>query len=562
MTQPQLYRGILGPVARLVDGAVAAFAPTWGRNRLLARAEHGALLAYDAARQDRTRRSRPQVGSADDDLLPDLAKLRSNSRTMVRDDANAAAILQVMRENVVGTGIAAESIVQPGKATGFTKAQADDWNDACEQLFATWSGKLCDATGHTNFAGLQMQALTEGMRDGEWLCHRGAKQGRSLLTVCEFIDVDRLADPLGVQTVNVRSGVQVDEWGEATHYWITPRHPSEAYRPGLSQQQRRNQPVAFARMDGDMPSIIHGFIRTRSGQRRGVPMFSSSFGLIEALNDIVASETVATRAAAKICGVITSAAPLAFTDPTVKQQDDGQWSQKMESGTWQRLRPGESMTPFVPNRPGNTWEAFCNRVLRSICASFGLPYELVARDFAKMNYSSARVALMETRRAFALWQQHIIDQFCKVWWECVITEGVLTGKLPMPPFWNTNRDAYLVASWVPPSWGYVDPAVEIKASLAAVEANVSTPQIEASRNGLDYEHVLRQKAAALVLAREIEEEHDLEPGELTRERAERIEAVQPAPADAPAPADSGDSGDNGDNQGPDPETPDESTPPQ
>lgn len=528
MADDRIYGGLGGVVARGLDAAVGLVFPGWESKRIAARAAVKVMLGFDAAKKERTRRQRPRVESADDDLLPDLPEMRSNSRTMVRDDPNAASMFSTYIENIVGTGMIPQAIVAAGEDTRFTKEQAGAWNKGVEKRFRRWAKREADATAHSSFNALQQQALGNLVRDGEFLCHRGAinKPGRKTRSAIEFIDVDRLVDPRGPLRADTRGGIKVDEWSAPVGYWIAPRHPSESGRPGLTSAQRANEPVLYQKMDGDLPSILHGFRRTRDGQRRGVPLFSSSYGFLEALNDIAASESVASRVAAKICVLITQTKPLGMTPPGQSQQDDGQWVQKLESGTMPRLRPGEDVKPFVPQRPGTDWEKFCLPLLRSICSSWGLPYELVARDFASMNYSSARVALMEARRTFELWQQLLIEQFCQPWWEIVITEGVVSGELPLPPLWDSDRDAYFEALWVPPTWGYVDPAVEIEASRSAVEANVSTPQIEAARNGQDVEQVLRSKARFLQLAREIEDEFELEEGELTRERAERIESVQ------------------------------------
>lgn len=531
--------GVRGAVARAIDGAVDLVFPGWAVRRREARIRSAVMLEYDAAARKRTRRAPAAIVSADDDLLDDLETMRANARSMVRDDANAAALVQVLTENVVGTGITPQAMVRP-EDTGMTDSQADEWNRACEALFLRWAQDEADATEHSTFFALQAQAFGELLRDGEHLSHRLTVTGgapRELLSACEFIDVDRLQSPRGVKG-DVRAGVEVGRRMQALAYWLTPRHPAERLTRYDDERLKKNEPERWRRFEGGLPAILHAFRRTRAGQRRGVPMFSASFGLVEALNDMLETEVVASRAASKICLLVKQAVTpaIAAASPGLQREPEGEWHEQLESGTIKYLNEGEDAQPFVPQRPGNTWEAFMVRVLRTICASFGLPYELVARDFARMNYSSARVALLEARRGFELWQQLLVDQFCAPWWRIVITEGVLRGILPAPRGWLQDPRPFLRAVWVPPSWGYVDPTKEIEASRAAVEANLSTPQQEAQRNGMDAETILEARARFLRKAREVEERYELPEGALTG-------AKPAAPAAPAAPPPGGEAGD-------------------
>lgn len=532
-------------ITRLLDSAIATVAPTWARHRLESRL---ALAAYDAAKRDRERGpNRGTRGSADDDLLPDLSQLRANARTAVRDDGTAAALLEVFVENVVGKGIVPQALIEAGEETGFSEQEARDWAAAAERVFWRWGWltRSADATGLETFAGLQRQACTELIRDGEFLVHRQIPDGeRYLPSGCQFIDVDRLRDPAKLpEGVNLRAGVEVNAACQPVAYWITPRHPSETHRPGLTAQERRNDPVRYSRYDGQL-SLLHGFLRTRAGQRRGVPMFARCQRHIEALNDIVKSEATASRATARIAMVITQAAAT-LNPATMVQQNDGQWLQKIEPGTIPRLRPGEKIEGFAPNRPGTTWEPFVLNMLRIICSSFGMPRELVQKDFADMSFSGARVALMEARRRFEAFREvTFLPQFCQPWWEIAITEAVVTGKLPRPKNWDANRHAYLEALWTPPSWGYVDPKTDVEASALAVQSNLSTPQIEAAKAGLDWEQVLRDRAKHLRLALDLEQEFDLPKGTLSKGDP----APKPPAAVAPEPP--------GDNQDPPAAAPD------
>ena len=527
----ELYQGVGGFVARAFDSMLSPFAPRLVLGRQRARAE---MLAYDMAQKKRTRRTQ-RAGSADSDLLTDLPQMRTNSRAMVRDDSAASALVRVLEDNIVGTGMRPQMIVDR-VAAGLSDAEANAWNETVEKWFESIAGEI-DATEADSFWEMQRQALRTMVVDGEFLLKRvfASDGSRRTSTAWEMIDADRLVDPHQGSTVDIRSGVEVGERQQAVAYWITPRHPDEQVMRWRNKELAENQPKRWARYAGGQPSILHGFRRDRTGQTRGVPFFAPAFALVEAMNDMLETELQAARAAAKFCAFIKQSVD-ASGFGGVEQGSDGQWYEKLESAAIRYLNPGEELVPYTPNRPGNNFEPFVVRVLRSICAALGLPYELVAKDFGGMNYSSARVALLEARRGFETLQQLIVDEFCQPVFASQIIEGVIAGKLRMPRGFMQNPAPFLQAYWQPPAWGWVDPVKEIEASALAIENSLSTPQAEAARQGGDAEANLEQRARFLRKAKQVEEAYQLDPGSLTAKQAPAAPAPAPAPSDDEEPA--------------------------
>lgn len=523
-----------GLVARLLDAAVAAAFPGWGLRRQVAR-RNAAVLAYDAARRDRVR-SLASSSSADAELLPDLRVLRDKSRNLVRDDAHASAAIRVLVENVVGCGLAPQACARP-EETGLTQDQCDQWNDACEKIWHAWASGPCDATRRFTFDELTRLAYRTRLVDGEHLAHRVERDG---VTSWEMIDVDRLQES-PQQREDVRGGVEINQFGEPIAYWITPRHPDDIR---FVRSVANNQPVRIARSASGWPNVLHLFRCDRPGQSRGVPAITAALPLFEHLHHYLDSEIIAARANANVAMVVKRPVDKSDSDLTALVGDlgpnsDGTTSvtyhQQIEPGTIEYLNEGEEMQPFTPNRPGTSFDPFVRRVLRAICGSVGMPYELVVKDFGAMNYSSARVALLEARRGFEAEQQLVIESWCRPCWETRIREAILAGELPTFPQMLDSQAGlapFLAARWIRSAWGWVDPVKEIEAARQAVEANLSTPQNEAARAGMDAEEILEARARFLVKAREIEKRNGLAPGDLTRERSEQMHGAEP-PASRP-----------------------------
>ena len=527
-----------GFVARLIDQAVAAVSPVWAMRRqaarnVLQRQTPNARLRYDAARMDRVR-STPRSGSADGDLLPDLRVLREKSRALVRDDAHAAAAIRVLVDNVVGDGITPQSALRP-ETSGLTQAQCDDWNAKAEQLWRETCATQADANDVDDFSALTRLVYRTRLVDGEALAHRLVVPGRGPLATCyELIDADRLEDP--PTPLNVRYGVEIGDRGEPVAYWLLPHHPDDL-RFTTAQALRPTNPERYVRRNGDFWNVLHVYRRERPGQSRGLPLLTPAMPLFEHLHHYLDSEIIAARANANVAMFIRRPLDPA-ADPDVRPVDDDAgrdgelvYHETLEPGTIEYLNEGEEIQPFLPARPGSSFDSFVTRILRAICAALDLPYEMVAKDFGGMNYSSARVALLEARRGFEIEQDALVGTWLRPVWENMVREAIAVGELPTyPEAMRRNPRAFLHARWIRPAWGWVDPVKEIESARQAIAANLSTPDIEASRAGLDAVEVLEARARFLVAAREIEARNNLAPGTLTSDGA-----AAPAPA-APAPA--------------------------
>jgi lambda family phage portal protein len=530
---PSIYRGVGGAVARAVDAVLSPFAPRTVLQRQHARAQ---LLNYDMAQRKRTRRVQ-RAGSADTDLLQDLPELRKNSRAMTRDDGAASALVQVLEDNVVGTGLRPQMMVDRER-TGLSDSEADRWNREVEQVFDDAAREHLDATEHDSFWSMQALALRTIVTDGECLLHRiyiEDKQ-RTIGTAYEIVDVDRLVDPPNAGGRDIRSGIEIGDRLQALAYWITPRHPGENLGRWPTDRLRLNKPERWVRHAGGQMSILHVFKRKRPGLTRGVPLLAPCFGLVEAMNDMLETELNAARAAAKFCAFIKQTLDPANLPNNLEQDQDAQWHERLESATIRYLNPGEEVQAFNPNRPGNNFDPFVVRVLRSICAATNLPYELVLKDFGGMTYSSARVALLEARRGFEVLQQMLVEKLCAPVFRSVVIDAVIHGKLRMPRGFLDNPEPFVHAYWQPPAWGWVDPVKEIEASRLAIESNLSTPQAEAARQGGNAEANAEMKARYLKHCYALEKRYGLDKGELTRERSERIETVQAPESEATPPA--------------------------
>jgi capsid protein len=201
--------------------------------------------------------------------------------------------------------------------------------------------------------------------------------------------------------------------------------------------------------------------------------------------------------------------------PELSPRDDGtgelHYIETLEPGTVEYLNEGEEMTPFMPTRPGVTFEPFVLRILKAIFSSGGLSYEVAVKDFANMNYSSARAALLEIWRGCEVEQDNLVAGWCQPVYEAAIIEGVAAGLLPVFPAMLTDMSPFLACLWIRPPRGWVDPTKEVEAAALAIANNLSTPDAEAARAGMSYRQILRERGRAERERIDVEQQYDLPP---------------------------------------------------
>lgn len=75
-----------------------------------------------------------------------------------------------------------------------------------------------------------------------------------------------------------------------------------------------------------------------------------------------------------------------------------------------------------------------------------------------------------------------MPQFLAPCWRAVILHGVLSGAIDAPDF-GTNPDAYLRADWLPPKPLQVDPLKDTQATVAEIEAGLTSRRKAVAERG-------------------------------------------------------------------------------
>jgi len=465
------------------------------RRRMYRYAAQYAFKSYRGAERNRLRDSwLPGGGSPDEDLLPELEDLRERSRDLNRNDAHASGITGTIVTNVVGTGIKPQSRIDRD-SLGIGDEIAEEFQKKAERVWQKWIS-FADSTERMDFYEIQQLVDRQILENGEviLLPLMLEDKNRPYMLAMEVVEADRLQTPMDKRNnKSIRSGVEIGKRGEPVAYWIRKSHPGDS-----TLRLRTPNADKFMRIPAKnklrRPNVLHLYWVLRPGQTRGAPFFAPVMAMFKDLADYLEAELVAARISACFALFIEKSDPYsAAYNSANKTTEQGQRIERLEPGMIDYLAPGEKVSSFKPERPGGTFEPFVDRILRAIGAALGLPYELVAKDFSKTNYSSARAALLEARRYFRCRQEWLSRRLCQPTWEMILEEAYLKDELPVENFYERRLD-WVRARWIAPGWPWVDPLKEVKAAKEAVESNISSLADEVAGQGKDWEETLEQRA--------------------------------------------------------------------
>lgn len=528
----------IASMGRAVDQTIKIFSPARALRREQARARIDMLGAYRGAERNRFREHwLPGADSADAALLRDLPTLRERSRDLVRNDGNASGILDTIQVNTVGTGILPQS--RPDvEDFGVPKETIEEFSRQAERVWRRWTPQA-DAQDRTTFT--EMQGLIERQicENGDVLVlpMRIDEPHRFLPLALEVIEADRLQTPPDQRgNPRIRSGVELGDRGQPVAYWVNTEHP------GDSLLTRSRTTPAFRRYPARNPrtgerQAFHLYWTKRPRQTRGVPLFAPILSYFKDLADYLEAELVAARIQACFALIFESTNPLGMNMGPGGQSATGQRLEEVEPGLVWYANQGETAKMVQPQRPGNTFEPFVDKILLMIGSALGLPRELVTKDFSKTNYSGARAALLEARRFFKSRQQFIAQRFCQPVWDMVQTEAWMQGELPGANLFAKEGSLWLRAVWIAPGWGWVDPVKEVNASRDAIKYGLSSLADEcAALGGKDWE----ETAAENKREQDYYDQHDIRGGPWQDDTGAALAALPPNQQPQPDQPDGGD----------------------
>ncbi len=475
----------------IVDKAIEFIAPQLAANRMKARYAMAIAGAYTGAKLKRSMSSfNPRLGDADADSLGDLKELRKRSSDLVRNAPIATGAVGTNVTHVVGSGLKMRSRIDR-KALGMNEQQAKEWQDIAEREFSGWANGLdCDISRQSNFFDLQQLVFRGMLERGDDFILMPFKEVTSspYRLRLQVIESDRISNNNNqMDTERLTAGVEKDQFGAPTHYWIKTVHPGDTKSrkridkwervPAFTQSGRRN--------------VIHLSHQLRPGQTRGIPYLAP---VIEQLYQLAKyTETELTAAVVSSLFTVFLKTPRGTGFSTFKpetatggnNEDD---SYNMGAGSIVQMASNEDVEFANPTRPNTSFDPFVQAILRQIGVALGIPFELLIMHFTK-SYSAARSAMMMAWKIFSAKRDFLVNHFCNLVYEAWMEEAVLINRIIAPGFDDpTIRQAYLKNIWIGPSQGSIDPSREMDGVEKRIDLGLTTLSEEtASLTGSDWD---------------------------------------------------------------------------
>jgi capsid protein len=129
-----------------------------------------------------------------------------------------------------------------------------------------------------------------------------------------------------------------------------------------------------------------------------------------------------------------------------------------------------------------------------------IPPELVDASLTRelsdgANYCSLRAGLLPFRQRREQTQYGtLVPQLLRPIWRCVVTFGVPSGKLAAPNF-KANTKVYLACEWLSPKPMQVDPMKDVQATVAELDAGLTSRRKAVAERGWALEDLDEEIAA-------------------------------------------------------------------
>ncbi len=450
--------------ANLIDRFIGAVNPNAGLRRL--RAREMLVRAYEGASQKDGWRPRRSGASANTDHLADGASLRTRARALVQNVPYVTSGLDSLVSNTIGTGITPRSLSKNA--------------DAVDKLWSEWA-KVCDADGVSDLYGLQALAYRAMEQDGEALIRLRARRPEDGLPVplqLQVLEIDWLdSSRMGSNGPNtILNGIEYDPLGKIVFYWLWDQHPGEMV-PGR-RGKTSSYPVPAER-------IIHLFAPKRPGQGRG---FTRLAPVIARVRDVQLYEdaelqrkNLETRLSVLASGDVTNMS-MTESEAQATVRATGELGM-LASGGITQVPSGVNLTVVEPKAAGGYVE-YVKYQLHLIAAGMGVTYEMMTGDMKEVNFSSARVRLLEFRRAAEQMQWlTLIPCMCEPIWRAFIDAASMVGKV---------RAGDYAVDWSTPKWDYVNPEQDVKSELAEISGGLCSISEKLRRRGYKPDQVFRE----------------------------------------------------------------------
>ena len=456
-------------------------------------------------------------GSPREDIDNHNYTLRQRSRMLMMSAPVAASAIKTNRTNTVGLGLKLNP--RPDRdILNLTSEQAKEWERKVKAEFMIWAGhkRNCDSTSMNDFYEIQQLCFYSWLASGDVLILRKEKRTPNCpyLLKLHVIEADRCSTPTegyqslllteGINKANgnkIYDGVEVDKDGSVAAYHFRNTYPYQV----TAEQTKWVRVEAYGERSG-LPNVLHIMNAERPEQYRGVSYLAPVLEELLQLRRYTESELMAALVESFLTAFIKTRSDA--SEIPFKEIGDGQPDSEAEDGDARYdpneyelgpgiinvMNPDEEVQLVDPKRPASGFGDFFKAICGQIGAALEIPSDLLIKKF-DASYSASRAALLEAWKAFKMYRQWFVSDFCNPVYEMWLSEAIARGRVDAPGFFEDPliREAWIKCEWIGPSQGQLDPVKEVNAEILAIQNGLTTHEAAAARiNGSDWDTNMNQ----------------------------------------------------------------------
>lgn len=339
----------------------------------------------------------------------------------------------------------------------------------------------------------------------------------SLILICEAVDVDgeifaiktikngipkyQLVESHRVQTPpdligrpNIQEGIQFNEYGQPTFYYITGRDNK-----------------SFSRIPA--ASMMHIYEPMRTTAIRAYPPHQHALNNLRDEMDLLAMEKVAAKDNSRVSRILKTNDPtpdmgdVGLGEPTNRNpSSDPATISRTLGGVTAVLQPNEDLVAYQASRPTPAFNGFIDHLRRDSSMGNSLPYEVLVSP-SSVGGAAARFIVAKTNRYVSRRFNVIASRFLTPWFEFWLGTKINRGDLPSARNWWKHE-------WQGTKPITVDAGRESANDRADLMMGISTPQEILQQYGKNYERQMIQKAKNLAFRDKVAEAFGVKPDAL------------------------------------------------
>lgn len=449
-----------------------------------------AATAFPGAQMTRLTSSWTQdPGAINRWLRYELRTLRARSRDLARGDAYGKRFISACVNNIAGPDpFRLQSKIR--FANGKLNASA---NKDIEGGYREWSKPGgCEITGKLSLRELDRLTIRCLARDGEVLIRslRGKQFGVG--GQLQLLDIDRLDDQRNEALANgntIKMGVELDPFSKPVRYHLFRQHPGEL------GEWNRGSPRDYDIVPADQ--IRHIFIPDWPEQVRGIPWMHAAMLRLWHLGAFEEAAVVNARVGAAKLAVLQQTNPDDAATLATGRDSAGNLLTDIEPGQFWTLPQGVSLGSWNPQFPDQSTGPFVQACLRGAAAAVGMAYHSLANDPGEVNYSTARVALLDERDMWSTIQGWYIEHMAAPRFSDWMRQMTLAGAFPTA-YLKYRDDVRFQGK----TWDWIDPEKEVNAKREAINLKIKSRTRVIAEDGEDIEDVFDEIAEEEAMAKE------------------------------------------------------------